>query len=121
MGLFSRKPDPDRDRAKAIAKRGVGAKAQIEAVRATGETRGDGVGRELELTLAFTTRDGAPYRAVVKQYFNDITATGLEPGEVAEIMYDREEPSTVVVMGSARYRVVDGVLVEVVQPKPPTG
>ena len=121
MGLFSRKPDPDRDRAKAIAKRGVGAKAQIEAVRATGETRGDGVGRELELTLAFTTRDGAPYRAVVKQYFNDITATGLEPGEVAEIMYDREEPGTIVVMGSARYRMIDGALVEVVQPKPPTG
>ena len=119
MGLFSRKPDPDRDRAKAIAKRGVGAKARIEAVRATGETRGGGAGRELELTLAFTTEAGAPFRAVVKQYFNDITATGLDPGEVAEIMYDRDDPATVVVMGSARYRMVDGALVEVVQPKPP--
>ena len=116
MGLFGRKPDPDRERAKAIAKRGVSTRAQIDAVRATGETRG-GVGRELELTLSFTTREGAPVRAVAKQYFNDITATGLDAGEVAEIMYDREEPQTIVVMGSARYRMVDGALVEVVDPK----
>jgi hypothetical protein len=119
VGLFGRKPDPDRDRAKAIAKRGVGARAQIDAVRATGETRDRGVSRELELTLSFTTREGAPVRAVVEQYFNDITATGLDPGEVAEIMYDREEPQTIVIMGSARYRMVDGALVEVVDPKRP--
>jgi hypothetical protein len=116
VGLFGRKPDPDRERAKAIAKRGVSTRAQIDAVRATGERRG-AVGRELELTLSFTTREGAPVRAVVKQFFNDITATGLDAGEVAEIVYDREEPQTIVVMGSARYRMVDGALVEVVDPK----
>jgi hypothetical protein len=117
MGFFSRRsPDPQRELAEAIGKRGLGARAEIEAARATGATRHDGVGRELELTLSFTTREGASVRAVVRQYFNDLTAVGMDAGEAAQIMYDREDPQRVVVMSSARYRILDGQIVEVVDP-----
>jgi hypothetical protein len=117
MGLFRRKQDPERELADAIGKRGLAARAEIEAARATGATRDDGVGRELELTLTFATRDGVPVRAVVRQYFNELTAVGMEAGEAAEVMYDREDPQRVIVMSSARYKFVDGQLVEVVDPK----
>jgi hypothetical protein len=111
MGLFRRKRDPDREVAEAIGKRGLGARAEIEAARPTGEEH------ELELTLSFVTRDGASVRAVVRQRFNELTAVGMEAGEAADIMYDREDPQRVVVMSSARYRIVEGQLVEVVDPK----
>ena len=117
MGLFDRKQDPQRELAKAIGKRGLGARAEIEASRATGATRDDGVGRELELTLSFATRAGPPVRAVVRQWFNELTAVGMDAGEAAEIMYDPEDPQRVVVMSSTRYKLVDGQLVEVVDPK----
>jgi len=99
MGLFSRKaPDPDKELARVIGKRGLAARATIENVWATGET-GEGGGRRLELTLSFQTREGAPVRATARQWFNNVTIAGLEAGREAEIMYDREEPSTVVVLG----------------------
>jgi hypothetical protein len=115
MGLF-RKRDDDEDKAlaKAIAKRGLAARADIEAVRRTEATRGPA--RQLELTLAFTTRDGAPVRAVVRQFFDELAEVGMEAGGVASIMYDREAPQRVVVMGSARHRIVDGAVVEVAEP-----
>lgn len=119
MGLFKKRDDPERELAKAIGKRGLAARADIESVRATGATRDAGAGRELELTLSFATRDGAPVRAVARQYFNDLTAVGIEAGEAAEIMYDREDPQRFVVLSSARYRIVDGQPVEVAAPKPP--
>lgn len=110
MGFLRRKHDPDRELAAAIGKRGVGGRARIESVREAGE--GD-----LELVLAFTTRDGAPVHAVVRQRFNHLTRVGMEAGEDAEIMYDREDPQRVVVLGSARYKMVEGQLVEVVDPE----
>lgn len=116
MGLFRRKQDPDQELANAIARRGVAARARIEAVRDTGGSVPGGVGRELELELSFATPERVPVRAVVTQRFNHLTALGLEDGEVAEIMYDREEPERVVVLGSPRYRAVDGGFVEVVDP-----
>jgi hypothetical protein len=39
--------------------------------------------------------------------------------EAAEIMYDCEDPQRVVVLSSARHRIVDGQPVEVAAPKPP--
>jgi len=107
MGFLRRDHDPDRALAAAIGKRGLPARARIESVREAGEG-------ELELTLAFTTRDGAPVRAVVRQRFNHLTRVGMEAGEGAEIMYDREDPQRAVVLGSTRYKMVEGQLVEVV-------
>jgi hypothetical protein len=111
MRLFGRKHDADRELAEAIGKRGVGTRAEIEAARPTG------VENELELTLSYATRKGVSVRAVVRQRFNELTAVGMEAGEAATIMYDREDPQRVVVMGATRYKIIDGQLVEVVDPK----
>jgi hypothetical protein len=103
MGLFSRRreTDPDEALAQAIGERGVGATATIENVWATGESKEGGAAQRLELTLSFTTRDGAPVRATVRQWFNKVTMAGMEAGREAEIMYDRDAPATVVVLGPA--------------------
>jgi hypothetical protein len=98
--MFGRRKREE-DLAAAIARRGVGARAEVADVRATGATRGSGA-REIELTLAFTTHDGAPTRAVVRQWFDDVTAEGIAPGAAAEIMYDATDPARVVVLGPAR-------------------
>ena len=63
-----------------------------------GET-GEGGAQRFELSLSFRTREGAPVRATAHQWFNQVTMAGLEAGREAEIMYDREQPSTVVVLG----------------------
>src|SRR5690242_9193750 len=110
MGLFRRSHDPERELAKAIATRGVRATATIESLRPTGQTR-DGGAAELELRLRFTDEAGVAVVAVARQYMNDVTRTGLADGEPASISYDRDDPQQVVVWGSPRYVVVDGVAV----------
>jgi hypothetical protein len=89
----------DEDLATAIAKRGVGARGEIVDTRPTGATRD--AAYELELTLAFTTRDGAPVRVVVRQWFSEVTEAGIEAGAAVELMYDRDDPQRVVVLGPA--------------------
>ncbi len=96
--MFGRRKREE-DLAAAIAKRGVGARAEIADSRPTGATRD--AAYELELTLTFATRDGAPVRVVVRQWFSEVTEAGIEPGAAVEVMYDREDPQRVVVLGPA--------------------
>jgi hypothetical protein len=110
MGRFRRTPDPERDLAKAIATRGVRTTATAESVRPTGQTR-EGVAAELELRLRFDDEAGNPVTAVVRQFMNDVTRTGLADGEPASISYDRDDPQRVVVWGSPKYVIIDGVAV----------
>lgn len=97
--MFGRRKREE-DLAAAIAKRGVGARAEIADVRPTGATRDSAY--ELELTLTFTTREGAPVRAVIRQWFSEVTETGIGAGAAVEVMYDGEDPHRVVVLGPAR-------------------
>ena len=97
--MFKRR-NGEEDLAAAIAKRGVGARAEIADLRPTGATRD--AAYELELTLAFTMRDGAPVRAVVRQWFSDVTEEGIHAGAAVEVMYDRDDPQRVVVLAPVR-------------------
>ena len=97
--MFGRRKREE-DLAAAIAKRGVGAQAEIGDVRPTGATRD--AAYELELTLTFATRDGAPVRAVVRQWFSDVTEEGIAAGAAVDVMYDRDAPQRVVVLGPRR-------------------
>ena len=101
MGVFGPKLSKDeKAKAKAIATRGVAARAHIEAMNETGQTRGE-VAREIEV--------------VTQQFMNDLTLTGLTPGEPASISYDGTNPTTVLVHGSPKYRIIQaqGALVAV--------
>ena len=118
MGLFGRDKDPERELAKAIAKRGVQAQARIESMHETGETRGGGVSKEIELRLSFTPAGGSPAQVTVRQFLNDLTLTGLAPGEPASISYDRDDPTKVVIWGSPKYRIAEpGVPVRIDDPR----
>ncbi|MDW5593797.1 hypothetical protein VSS74_05595 [Conexibacter stalactiti] len=116
MGLFSRKPNPDKELASALAQRGVGGRAIVVAMRETGNVR-DQVAREIEFTLDLALPDGATVRTVHRQYMNRYTLHGLAPGEPARVLYDRDDPQTLMVRGHPRFRtdVVGGeiVIVEV--------
>lgn len=114
MGLFKRKANPERDLAAALAKRGVGGRATVVEMRETGATRDD-VAREVEFTLDVERPDGPPLRVVHRQYMNRFTLHGLAPGEPARILYDRDDPRTLMVRGHPRFRteVVGGEIVVV--------
>ncbi|HST41750.1 MAG TPA: hypothetical protein VLK58_19680 [Conexibacter sp.] len=116
MGLFSRKPNPEKELAAALAKRGVGGRATIVAMRETGSIRQE-VAREIEFTLDLALPDGATARTVHRQYMNRYTLHGLAPGEPVRVLYDRDDPQTIMVRGHPRFRtdVVGGdiVIVEV--------
>jgi len=103
MGLFTRSDKAETELAKAIAKRGSPAEATILSMRETSDTRADGAARQVEFELSFTTAEGVPVRLLTRQFMNDITLTGLAPGEPASILYDRDAPTRVIVQQSPKY------------------
>jgi hypothetical protein len=129
VGLFKRKStNPDQALAAALAKRGVGGRATVVELRETGATRQD-VAREIEFTLDVALPDGTSVRTVHRQFMNRFTLHGLAPGEPVRVLYDRDDPRTLMVRGHPRFRtdVVAGeiVIVEVhdldMPPAPPVG
>ena len=115
MGFFRRTSNArEREVAAALAKRGVGGRATIVAMAPTGATRDD-VAREFEFTLDVELPDGPPARVVHRQFMNRFTLHGLAPGEPARILYDRDDPATLMVRGHPRFRtdVVGGEIVVV--------
>ncbi len=116
MGLFKRKPNPEKELASALAKRGVAGRATVIEMRETGAVRAE-VAREVEFTLDLALPDGTTVRTVQRQYMNRFTLHGLAPGEPVRVLYDRDDPRTLMVRGHPRFRtdVVGGeiVIVEV--------
>jgi hypothetical protein len=100
MGLLNRKPDPEKELAKALAKRGVAGRATVIEMRETGAER-EGVAREIEFTLALPA---AGREFTHRQYMNRYARHGLAPGEPARVLYDRDEPTRVTVLGHPRFR-----------------
>lgn len=103
MGLFGRGDKGEAELAKAIAKRGVPIEASIVSMRETGETRKDGLARQVEFELSFSPSDGGAVRVTTRQFMNDLTLTGLAPGEPVSILYDRDDPNRVLVQQSPKY------------------
>ena len=110
MGLFGKGKDGaaavEKNLAQAIAKRGARGEATIIAMTATGQTRADGAAREIEFTLRLEVA-GTACRPVVRQFMNDLSLTGLAPGEPVSVMYDRNDPGVLIVMQSPKYVFVD--------------
>lgn len=105
--MFGRGKNPDKELARAIAKRGVQARATIESIQvAEPKTR---------MRLSFTPEGGAPVVVDVEQAMPKQSLVGLEPGRPASIMYDREDPQKVVVFGSPHYKMLKtGEVVKIV-------
>jgi hypothetical protein len=114
MGLFGRKGSREKDLAKALALRGVQGRATVVSMRETGDER-EGVAKEIEFVLDLEVPDQGTVRVETSQYMNRYTAHKLAPGEPARVIYDRDDPQTVMVEGHARYRtdVVAGEIVVV--------
>jgi hypothetical protein len=114
MGLFSRKLGGDNDLAKALALRGVQGRATVVSMRETGNEK-DGIAKELAFVLDLEVPGQGTVRVEPVQYMNRYTAHKLAPGEPARVIYDRDNPQTVMVEGHARYRtdVVAGEIVVV--------
>jgi len=115
MGLFRRNAARRRaEVAAALAARGVSGRATVVALRPTGVARDDGA-VELELTLDVEAPGRAPQRVVHRQLMGRFLRHGLAPGEPALILYDRDDPRTLLVRGHPRVRseIVDGELVVV--------
>jgi hypothetical protein len=102
MGIFSRKSNPQADLAKALAKRGTSGRATVVSMRETGTPRADGV-KEVEFELDLAAPDGT-VRTKHRQTMNRYTLHKLAPGEPARVLYDRDDPQTLMVQGHARYR-----------------
>ncbi len=116
MGLFRRKPNPEKELASALASRGVAGRATVVEMHETGAVRAE-VAREVEFTLDLALPSGETVRTVHRQYMNRFTLHGLAPGEPVRVLYDRDDPQTLMVRGHPRFRtdVVAGeiVIVEV--------
>jgi hypothetical protein len=116
LGLFGKKGNPEGDLAKALALRGTQGRATVVSMRETGNER-DGVAKEIEFGLDLEVPDEGTERVTTSQYMNRFTLHKLAPGEPARVLYDREDPTKLMVEGHARYRtdVVGGdvVVIEV--------
>ena len=100
MGLFSRRKDPDRELAAAIAKRGVRTRGRIES----SSTEGD---RNV-FEVSFATEETGESRTVtIRQRMAPQTLVGLEPGEPVEISYDAENPDAAMIWGSPKYATTE--------------
>jgi hypothetical protein len=113
MGLIKRKAsNPERERAAALAQRGVAGIATIVAMRETGAERGSEL-REVELTLALELPSTGRLHVVHQQFVGRFTGYGLAPGEPVSVLYDRANPQTLAIRGHAQLRteVRDGEIV----------
>lgn len=100
MGFLSRRRDPNRDLARAIAKRGVRTRGTIDSIQRDGT--------EVTVRLRFTAQGVAREQTVtVRQTMAPQAQVGLEPGEPVEISYDADAPETVLIWGSPKYRVTE--------------
>jgi hypothetical protein len=108
MGFLSRRADPSRELARAIAKRGVRVRGTVEAFELNGDVA--------VVRVRFRAQ-GAPADTVttVTQTMAPQVRVGLEPGAPVTLSYDRSEPETVLIWGSPRYRTTEtGAVVRVV-------
>ena len=100
MGLFSRRKDPDRELATAIAKRGVRTRGTLESIARDGDRHVFSVRFEIEET-------GEQRTATISQRMAPQTIVGLEPGEPVDISYDAKDPGTAMVWGSPKYATTE--------------
>ena len=114
MALFKRKDKGEADVSTVIGRRGIPATGQIQAMQPTGRTKEGGAAREFEFRLSFIPHGRKAVEVTLRQFMNELTLTGLEAGAEATLLYDRQDPTTVVVTGSPTYRIVsEGVAVKV--------
>jgi hypothetical protein len=100
VGLFSRRKDPDRELAAAIAKRGVRARGTIGSLTTDGERH--------VFEITFEVAATAERRTVtISQRMAPQALVGLEPGEPVDISYDEADPEVAMVWGSPKYTTTE--------------
>jgi hypothetical protein len=72
VGLFSRKEDPQKELAKALALRGKQGRATVVSMRETGNER-DGIAKEIEFVLDLEVPEQGGVRVSTLQYMNRYT------------------------------------------------
>jgi hypothetical protein len=102
VGLFGKK-SPEDELAKALATRGTQGRATVVSMRETGNER-EGVAKEIEFVLDLEVPDQGTVRVTTLQYMNRYTLHALAPGEVARVLYDRDDPGKLMVEGHVRFR-----------------
>ena len=100
MGLFSRRSDPTRDLARAIATRGVRVRGTVETFDLEGDVAVVRVRFRVEGA-------GADTVVTVRQPMAPQVQVGLEPGAPVSLSYDRDDPNTVLIWGSPLYRTTE--------------
>jgi hypothetical protein len=100
VGLFSRRKDPTRDLARAIATRGVRVRGMVEAFDVEGDVAVARVRFRPEGAAADTV-------VTIRQAMPPQVQVGLEPGAPVSLSYDRDDPTAVVIWGSPLYRTTE--------------
>ena len=108
MGFLSRRADPAKELARAIATRGVRTRGTVEAF----ELAGDAATVRVRFRPAGAAVDTV---TTVTQAMAPQTRVGLEPGAPVSLSYDRDAPELVLIWGSPRYATTEsGAVVRVV-------
>jgi hypothetical protein len=108
MGFLSRRPDPAKELARAIARRGVRTRGTVETFELAGDVATVRVRFRAEGAAADTV-------TTVTQAMAPQVRVGLDPGAPVSLSYDRDAPETVLIWGSPRYSVTEsGAVVRVV-------
>jgi hypothetical protein len=108
MGFLSRRADPTKELARAIARRGVRVRGTVEAFELAGDVA--------TVRLRFRPQGAAEDTVTtVTQPMAPQVRVGLEPGAPVMLSYDRDDPQTALIWGSPRYRTTEtGAVVRVV-------
>jgi hypothetical protein len=114
VSLFRRRNKDEAHLANVIATRGIPGTGVLRAMQPTGRTKDGGATREFDFRVAFTPHYRTTMEVAVRQFISELNATGLAPGEPVSVLYDREDPTVAVVVGSPNYRILGaGVAVRV--------
>ena len=115
MGLFSRKGDPGKDLAKALAVRGTQGRATVVSMRETGNER-EKIAKEIEFVLDLELPEQGTVRVTTLQYMNRFNApqAGAKRAGAGDVR-PRGPNRMLMVEGHARYRtdVIGGDIVVV--------
>jgi hypothetical protein len=107
-GFLSRRADPTKELASAIARRGVRVRGTIESIAFDGD---------LATARVRFRPEGATNEIVATATHNlaQQSRVGLEPDAPVTLSYDRDDPQTVLIWGSPRYGTTEsGAVVRVV-------
>jgi hypothetical protein len=101
MGILSRKPDPDKDLARAIAENGISGRATVLLMSEGADGRHE-----------FLLDVGGEQRRV-SQRMAPQALYKIAVGEPLSVMYDPADVSSTIILGHANYRMTEHGMIRV--------